>query len=95
MVIGTKLTNLILKEKINKCFFAFYHRSAAKKFFVLPQKTDCYLIETSIKKNQISSRTSKIGESRIPESFEFHLGVKIIKDENKLENLCYEAGCFP
>jgi len=69
--------------------------AAAQKLSELPKKTDCYLIETSIKKEpKYSPGRPKAGESRIPKNFEFHLEIKIIEDEDKLERLRYEAGCF-
>ncbi|HGY11592.1 MAG TPA: IS1634 family transposase, partial [Desulfobacterales bacterium] len=69
--------------------------AAAQKLSELPQKTNCYLIETSIKKQpKYRPGRPKIGVSRIPESFEFQLEIKIIEDEEKLKKLRYEAGCF-
>lgn len=69
--------------------------AAAKKLSELPKKTDCYLIETSIKeKPKYRPGRPKIGVVRIPDSFEFLLEIKIIEDEEKLKKLRYEAGCF-
>ena len=69
--------------------------AAAKKLSGLPKKSDCYLIEASIKeKPKYSPGRPKTGVSRVPKNFEFHLEIKIIEDEDKLEKLRYEAGCF-
>ncbi len=68
---------------------------AAKKLSGLPKMTDCYLIETSIKKKpKYRQGRPKACEPRIPKSFEFQLEIKIIEDEEKLKKLRYEAGCF-
>ncbi len=69
--------------------------AAAQKLSELPKKTDCYLIETSIKKQpKYRPGRPKAGEHRVPERFDFLLEIRIIKDEEKLKKLRYEAGCF-
>jgi transposase len=69
--------------------------AAAQKLSQLPKKTDCYLIETSIKKKpKYRPGRPKTGEPRVPDNFEFQIEIKIVEDEDKLKRLRYEAGCF-
>jgi transposase len=89
-----------LKKMVKKVIAATYFceadaLAAAEKISRIPGKSDCYIIETSMRKEKkYRPGRPKKGEKRIADRVEYNLDISLIEDESKVNSLRQEAGCF-